>query len=116
MGEVIALGDERGARARTCSIAVSSNAAMCKLKLGQHEACVNMCDEILRLDAANAKAMYRKGLALRALGEVAEAEAVLRLAAELEPKDATIQRELVEIAQKQRRDKDREKRLAQKML
>merc|ERR1712217_541499 len=114
--ETIAEGDERGMRARRCAIAVSSNAAMCKLKLGQHDACVDICETILRMDATNVKAMYRKGLALRALGEVAEAEISLRGALELEPKDAAIQRELADISRERKKEQEQEKRLARKMF
>jgi len=114
--EPIAEGDAQGVRARQCAIAVSSNAAMCKLKLGQHDACVEICDAILRMDVKNVKAMYRKALGLRALGEVADAENCLRDALEIEPKDSAILREISDIARERKKEQEQEKRLARKMF
>jgi len=108
--------DENGRRARTCQIAVSSNAAACKLKLGEHDACVRMCDAILGLDPSNVKALYRKAIALRATEDVAAAEAALKQAAELAPEDTAVQKELADIARHRKKDKDNEKRLAKKMF
>jgi len=114
--EPIAEGDVAGARARACAIAVSSNAAFCKLKLGDYEACVNMCEGVLMVDPGNVKAHYRKGLALRAQGDNVEAERILHKAAELDPKDAAVRKELADIAKHKKQDKEKEKRVAQKMF
>lgn len=112
----VAEGDAEGARARECYLAVSSNAAMCKLKQGEHDVCARMCDAVLALDASNVKARYRKALALRAQGDAEEAETVLKEALELDPADAAIQKELTDIARQRRKDKENEKRLAKKMF
>eukprot|EP00927_Polykrikos_kofoidii_P049334 TRINITY_DN43401_c0_g1_i1.p1 TRINITY_DN43401_c0_g1~~TRINITY_DN43401_c0_g1_i1.p1 ORF type:complete len:362 (-),score=75.06 TRINITY_DN43401_c0_g1_i1:121-1206(-) len=109
-------GDEAGARARACFIAVSSNAAMCKLKLGELDVCIRMCDGVLALDPNNVKALYRKGLALRSQEADDDAEIVLKEAARLEPGDKAVQKELTDIARRRREDKDKAKRLAQKMF
>jgi tetratricopeptide (TPR) repeat protein len=109
-------GDEHGARARACFIAVSSNAAACKLKQGEHDVCIRMCDGILRLDTKNVKALYRKGIALRATDALDEAEDVLRQAAELAPDDKAIQKELNSVLKDKKALKDNEKRMAQKMF
>lgn len=111
-------GDAAAERARVCSIAVSSNAAACELKLGKHEECARRCDTILTIEPNNTKALYRKGVCLRALGDDADEdpEPVLLKAAELEPDNAAVRKELAEIAQQKKKDKDKEKRLAQKMF
>lgn len=111
-------GDEQAARARTCQIAVGSNAAACKLKLGEYDACIRMCDGILMLDPRSVKALFRKAVALRALGDAAEEEpeTILRQAAEIEPNDPAIQRELADIARLRRKGKEQEKRIAKKMF
>lgn len=112
----VAEGDEYASKARACQIAVSSNAAACKLKLGEFDVCVRMCDGILALDAGNTKALYRKSLALRAQDDIDGAESALRKAANLEPRDAAIQKELADIALQRKKDRDREKRLAKNMF
>jgi len=109
-------GDEKGARARKCAIAVTSNLAMCQLKLGDHEACINTCDGVLLLDKGNVKARYRKALGMRAIEDVDGAEALLKEALELEPNDAALQKELADIARFRKQEKDKEKKLAQKMF
>jgi len=114
--EPVQEGDHEGARARACAIAVSSNAALCKLKLGDFDSSANICDGVLRLDPQNVKAWFRKALALRGQGEEEEAEAALRKALELDPKDAAVQKELAAIAKQRKTEKEKEKRLAQKMF
>lgn len=111
-------GDEAAARARACSLAVGSNAAACELKLGKYEACVRRCDTILSLDSRNVKVLYRKAVALRALGDTAEedAQTVLIEALALSPEDAAIKRELADLAKLKRKESATEKRLAQKMF
>ncbi|CAK0792224.1 unnamed protein product, partial [Prorocentrum cordatum] len=109
-------GDDRAALARACSVAVMSNAAMCRLKMDEHDACVRLCDSVLSLDPRNAKAFFRKALALRALDDDDGAEVALRQAADLAPEDAAVRRELAEVASRRRREKEGEKRLAQKMF
>lgn len=114
--ESIADGDVAGARARACAVAVSSNAAFCKLKLCDYEACVNMCDGVLTVDPGNVKAHFRKALALRAQGSDDDAERALQQAAELDPKDAAVRKELSDIARLRKEDKEKAKRVAQKMF
>lgn len=109
-------GDVYDTNARACSIAIYSNAAMCKLKLADYDTVVEMCDAILSLDPANVKALYRKGVALRSTQDVIGAETVFKQALDLDPKDATIQKELADITQQRRKEKDKEKKLAQKMF
>lgn len=112
----VAEGDEQGARARACSIAIGSNAAMCKFKLGEHDDCVRMCDGLLGLDPKNMKALYRKAMALRAQEDVDGGEAALKQALELEPNDGAVQKELAAIARQRKKDLDSEKRLAKRMF
>merc|ERR1712136_441158 len=108
-------GDEAGARARACHIAVNSNAAMCKFKLGEHDVCIRLCDGVLAVDPHNVKALYRKALALRALDSVDDAEATLRLAAEWDAGNTQVTKELADIARTRKMHEDKEKQLARKM-
>mmetsp|Transcript_36529 Transcript_36529/g.97301 ORF Transcript_36529/g.97301 Transcript_36529/m.97301 type:complete len:359 (-) Transcript_36529:57-1133(-) len=109
-------GDEAGARARACHIAVNSNAAMCKFKLGEHDVCIRLCDGVLAVDPRNVKALYRKALALRALDGVDDAEAALRLAAEWDAGNTQVTKELADIARTRKMHEDKEKQLARKMF
>lgn len=87
---------------KICSTAVATltNLALCYLqgRLPDIEPdpskALHCCREALDIDSKNVKAMFRKGKALGALGKWAEAEAEFARAAELDPKDATIQSEL----------------------
>jgi len=85
-------------RAQSCWTLCSSNASLCYLRLGMNWDCVVACDDILLLDPTNTKAMCRKGIAMRALGDLNGAEAALHQAAGLDSCDPTIQKELAEIA------------------
>jgi len=109
-------GNEYDAKVRSCSIAVYSNCALCKLKLGDYETAIEMCDAILSLDPGNVKALYRKGVALRSTDDPQSAEAVLQEALARDPQDASIQKELAAIARQRKLSSDKEKRLAQKMF
>lgn len=85
-------------RAQSCWTLCSSNASLCYLRLGMNWDCVVACDDMLLLDPTNTKAMCRKGIAMRALGDLNGAEAALHQAAGLDSCDPTVQKELAEIA------------------
>ena len=53
------------------------NKAACYLKLDQNEQAINCCDEILRLQPNNLKALYRKARALHNLSRYVEAREIL---------------------------------------
>jgi peptidyl-prolyl isomerase D len=62
------------------------------MKLGKHAAAVEDCSSVLEHEAANVKALYRRGQALLAMGpaQLEAGAADLRRAAELEPGDKAI--------------------------
>lgn len=70
--------------------ATYSNRAACLLKLGDHENALIDTDACLAIDPNHTKAMFRKGLALHALGRYREACPVLGKALSLAPKDQSI--------------------------
>ena len=70
--------------------AALSNRAACSLKLGDHLNALADCDACLALDPAHVKCLFRKGLALHALGRYREACPALGKALQLEPKNAQI--------------------------
>jgi len=114
--EPVPEGDEHAAKQRACFIAISSNAAACKLKLGEYDACLRMCDGVLQLDPHNMKALYRQAQAHRAAGDVDKAEQALTQAAQLEPEDKVVKRELADIQRQRKEERAKEQRMAQKMF
>lgn len=61
-------------------LACKSNAAMCLLKLGRMEAAAEMCDEVLKMQPRNVKALVRKATAAERLDDTTEALACFRRA------------------------------------
>jgi len=114
--EPVPEGDEHAAQQRACFIAISSNAAACKLKLGEHDACLRICDGVLKLDPHNVKAFYRQAQAHRAAGAVDKAEQALAQAAQLEPENKSVKQELADIQRQRREERSKEQRMAQKMF
>ena len=70
------------------------NLALCYLKLGKAAKVVEVCDKALALDAAQAKACFRKGSALISLKRFDEAKSSLLEAARLAPQDRAVRSEL----------------------
>jgi tetratricopeptide (TPR) repeat protein len=65
-----AASDEGRELRRACAL----NLASCCLQQGKHARAVGLCDEVLREDASNVKALYRRGQALQGLGKLRGAE------------------------------------------
>jgi len=53
------------------------NTSLCCMKQGNWKLLVAICDKILALDSKSAKAVYRKGLALKHLSKYSEAQDLL---------------------------------------
>ncbi len=75
--------------------AALSNRAACSLKLGDHENALADSEACLKIDPNHIKAIFRKGLALHAMGRYREACPVLGKAASMKPKDKEIQAALL---------------------
>jgi FK506-binding protein 4/5 len=61
------------------------NAAACQLKLNLNQKAMDNCDKVLVMEKDSAKAHYRKGCALTALGQWSDAKKSLKRCLELEP-------------------------------
>eukprot|EP00009_Paramoeba_aestuarina_P001878 CAMPEP_0201510610 /NCGR_PEP_ID=MMETSP0161_2-20130828/3225_1 /ASSEMBLY_ACC=CAM_ASM_000251 /TAXON_ID=180227 /ORGANISM="Neoparamoeba aestuarina, Strain SoJaBio B1-5/56/2" /LENGTH=473 /DNA_ID=CAMNT_0047905801 /DNA_START=65 /DNA_END=1486 /DNA_ORIENTATION=- len=81
---------EEVSKGRELLCAVLSNRAACNLKLGNHPTVLADTDACLELDPAHVKGLFRKGLALHALGRYREACPVLGKALKLQPKNSQI--------------------------
>jgi FK506-binding protein 4/5 len=105
------LTEEEKARAKPLQITAHLNTAACHLKLKDYKACIEKCDKVLKLEAGNIKALFRKGQALSALDEWRDAELTLKQALEIEPQNKDVQRELAllkrKVVEQERKDKKR---------
>eukprot|EP00239_Pterosperma_sp_CCMP1384_P002536 CAMPEP_0197852586 /NCGR_PEP_ID=MMETSP1438-20131217/20976_1 /TAXON_ID=1461541 /ORGANISM="Pterosperma sp., Strain CCMP1384" /LENGTH=494 /DNA_ID=CAMNT_0043466707 /DNA_START=273 /DNA_END=1757 /DNA_ORIENTATION=+ len=79
------------AEAKQVRKACMLNLASCYLKLHKLPECIQECTEVLATDKNNMKAFYRRGLARKEKGDVAEAVQDLRTALKLSDKDETIE-------------------------
>ncbi|XP_041969644.1 peptidyl-prolyl cis-trans isomerase D [Aricia agestis] len=73
------------------------NLAACYSKLGNFSACVKSCNEVLRIEAKNEKALYRRGHAFFALKNYEAALIDLRLADKVSPKNKAVLKLLDEV-------------------
>ena len=73
---------------------VLSNRAACFLKLGQHEKALEDAKRAQEMEPTNVKAIFRRGLALHAMGHYEEAIPILAEAYKLEPNNKQIKQAL----------------------
>jgi tetratricopeptide (TPR) repeat protein len=73
---------------------VLSNRSACFLKLGQHEKALEDAKKALEIEPSNIKAIFRRGLALHAMGHYEEAIPILAEAHKSEPNNKQIKQAL----------------------
>jgi tetratricopeptide (TPR) repeat protein len=73
---------------------ILSNRSACFLKLGHHDKALKDSTDAERLDPTYVKGIFRKGLALHAMGKYEEAIKSLSSAQKIEPKNAQIKQAL----------------------
>ncbi|KAF7237063.1 Peptidyl-prolyl cis-trans isomerase FKBP8 [Varanus komodoensis] len=93
-----------------------NNLAAAQLKLNHHEAAMHSCNQVLRLEPENIKALFRKGKVLALQGEYGESIRILKNALTLEPWNRTIQTELSRMVRKYAEQKSVESEMYRKML
>uniref|UniRef100_A0A8C7B4N5 FK506-binding protein-like n=1 Tax=Neovison vison TaxID=452646 RepID=A0A8C7B4N5_NEOVI len=71
-----------------------ANLAACQLLLGQPQLAAQSCDRALEREPDHLKALYRRGVAQAALGNLEKATADLRKVLEVDPKNRAAQEEL----------------------
>ena len=81
---------------KSCSL----NLASCYLKTGQHDLVVEECGLVIRDDAHNLKALYRRGQAYAALGRHSMAESDLAAAQRVNPQDEHVAAALQDVRAK----------------
>lgn len=71
-----------------------ANLAACQLLLGQPQLAAQSCDRVLEREPGHLKALYRRGVAQAALGNLEKATADLRRVLAVDPKNRAAQEEL----------------------
>uniref|UniRef100_A0ABI7Z453 FKBP prolyl isomerase like n=1 Tax=Felis catus TaxID=9685 RepID=A0ABI7Z453_FELCA len=71
-----------------------ANLAACQLLLGQPQLAAQSCDRVLEREPGHLKALYRRGVAQAALGNLEKATADLRKVLAVDPKNRAAQEEL----------------------
>ncbi|KAI8831089.1 hypothetical protein BC829DRAFT_377733 [Chytridium lagenaria] len=87
------LKNEIKATINTCH----TNMAACHLKAGNWEKAIKACDSVCKVLQRQGKALFRRGKANLELKNIDRAEADLKKAMEIEPKDPNIRAELQKI-------------------
>lgn len=75
-------------------IVLYSNLAACQLLLGQPQLAAQSCDRVLEREPGHLKALYRRGVAQAALGNLEKASADLKKVLAVDPKNRAAQEEL----------------------
>lgn len=83
-----------GNDASALQLSLLNNAALCYLKTKEFEKALKASEDALKVDPRSFKALFRRGQAHEALGNLRDAVADLRGAAGLSPSDKAISREL----------------------
>eukprot|EP00357_Protocruzia_adherens_P027668 CAMPEP_0115031824 /NCGR_PEP_ID=MMETSP0216-20121206/38786_1 /TAXON_ID=223996 /ORGANISM="Protocruzia adherens, Strain Boccale" /LENGTH=367 /DNA_ID=CAMNT_0002409593 /DNA_START=244 /DNA_END=1344 /DNA_ORIENTATION=- len=91
------------------------NAALCMMRLDKHATAAELCTSALKLDANNVKALYRRALAKKAMGQNTEALQDLKLAIEQEPNDKKMREEYAAIRELSREEKQKSQSLFKAM-
>jgi len=106
---VMASDEERPAVC-TALTALQLNCAQAKLRLQRWRSAGSLCDAVLKRDADNVKAHYRRGLARAELADLAGAADDLRRASVLSPTDAGARKELDRVDKLLKEHRAKEKR------
>ena len=114
------MSPEQRKEVEAAKLSLHLNLAQCWLKITDADnhltQAIRCCDEALKLDESNVKALYRKAVALEAKGDYDEAKAVCKSAAALAPDDSAMPKLMARIDAQLKRQKDKEKKMAAKMF
>ncbi|KAL3878321.1 hypothetical protein ACJMK2_030684 [Sinanodonta woodiana] len=98
------------------TISLYLNLAACNIQLQKYDEALNNCNEALGIDEDNVKALFRRGQAQNALKNWDVALGDLQRAAELEPNDKGIRKEIEKVKRARDAYKTEEKKLYAKMF
>jgi len=92
--------DEQKKTAESIKLPCYLNLAACKLKTGDYQDTIKNCDDVLKIQPDNVKALFRKGQAYNALDNWDECKKALLRCLELSPDNADAKKELAKLRQK----------------
>ena len=84
----------------TLRVALLLNLAACQLKLGQNSHVVDNCSRVLAREPSNVKALFRRGVASKNIGDLDQAWEDLLAARRLEPGNRAVQEQLREVGRR----------------
>uniref|UniRef100_A0A6S9XL77 Uncharacterized protein n=1 Tax=Chrysotila carterae TaxID=13221 RepID=A0A6S9XL77_CHRCT len=108
--------DEERAVVRAVKLPCHLNLAVCSMKLGNHTHAITHCSQVLNVEPDNAKALYRRGYCQMQVGNLDEAQADLKRAAQLSPNDAEVRRAMHELVEKVHEYRVKTKQMGVKMV
>lgn len=109
-------GDENHALILETRLKCYNNMAAAQVMIEAWDAASTSCDEVLKYQPDNVKALYRKGKCMVSMGDTKAALAHYREVARLTPDSKLILREIVALEKKSKKEDESEKALYQKML
>jgi len=111
------LANEREeSKMKEISLKLCLNLSLCELKQNKHPRACKYARKALDIDAHNVKALWRLSVALRNLGEYKEAKRKINQAAQLDPRNKDITKELDKLNAEMERHKQRESGMAKRMM
>ncbi len=102
--------------AKSLNTAIHLNKALCHQKLNNHDETRHSCDEVLKIDDKNVKALYRRGQANLSLGEVDKALADFQLCNDIEPDNKAAINQITICKQKLKEYHEQEKKRYKNMF
>lgn len=93
-----------------------NNMAASQLKIGATDAAIRSCDEVLKCQADNIKAIYRIGKAYSSKGDTEKALSYLKKAIKLDPESKLLHKELAFLTQKRKKQSETEKTMYKRMM
>lgn len=95
-------------------ITLHTNLSMVLIKQGKNKYARDAASKAIEIDPSHVKALYRRGVAFRAMGDVDAAKTDLKKAYKLDPSNTAVKKELVGIKKTLEEMKKREKANLQK--
>jgi tetratricopeptide (TPR) repeat protein len=93
----VKLSDEQKAVVEQLVNSMNSNLALCYLKEGRNEKCVERASAVLKNDSDNTKCLFRRGVARANLNDFDRAREDLEAAEKLSPDDKGTKREIAKL-------------------
>ncbi|CAK9300284.1 unnamed protein product [Gordionus sp. m RMFG-2023] len=108
--------DEQLEKLNKLKEAANNNLAMCYLKLGDHNKCIEFCDKVLETDPKSEKAYFRKGMSHTVLTNYDDAISCFQKVLEIDPNNKAAQNQIAISKQQKKLQLQKEKQLYAKIF